>query len=105
MQCGPIRHQAGRAETLPSIQEVRPRFLDTVIGLPEAAGIQDVFKQLTQDPARNALIVADVLESYGEGRKIIILTGRTEHLERLESLLAGKIGNLFGSSRKGRHEA
>lgn len=95
MQCGPIRHQAGRAETLPSIQEVRPRFLDTPIDLPGAAGIQDVFKQLTQDPARNALIAADVLAAYAEGRKIIILTGRTEHLERLESLLAGKIGNLF----------
>jgi len=95
MQCGPIRHQAGRAETLPSIQEVRPRFLDTLIELPETAGIQDVFKQLTQDPARNALIAADVLAAYGEGRKIIVLTGRTEHLERLESLLAGKIDNLF----------
>ncbi len=80
MQCGPIRYQAGRNEKLSVIQKVHPRFLSTAINLPETAGIQDVFKKLVHDPERNALIVEDVLAAYAEGRKIIVLTGRTEHL-------------------------
>lgn len=95
MQCGPIRHQAGRSENMPSIQEVHPRFLDTVINLPETAGIQDVFKQLVHDPARNELIAADILAAYAEGRKLLVLSGRTEHLALLESHLIGKIDKLF----------
>ncbi len=95
MQCGPIRFQAGRKESLPIIQEVHPRFLDTRIDLPVTAGIQDVFKQLIQDSHRNAMIVADVIAAYAEGRKIIVLTGRTEHLQRLELELTGKIDHLF----------
>ncbi|NJD06450.1 MAG: DEAD/DEAH box helicase, partial [Methylococcaceae bacterium] len=95
MHCGPIRHQAGRMENMPSIQEVHPRFLDTVIDLPESAGIQDVFKQLVHDPARNTRIATDILSAYAEGRKLIVLTGRTEHLALLESHLAGKVEQLF----------
>lgn len=95
MQCGPIRHQAGRTEVMPSIQEVHPRFLDTTIDLPETAGIQDVFKQLVHDPARNARIAADILSAYAEGRKLIVLTGRTEHLALLESHLIRTVAPLF----------
>ena len=95
MQCGPIRHQAGRTENMPSIQEVHPRFLATAIDLPETAGIQGVFKQLVHDPARNARIATDILSAYTEGRKLIVLTGPTEHLALLESHLIGKIEQLF----------
>jgi superfamily II DNA or RNA helicase len=95
MQCGPIRYQAGRKESLSVIQEVRPRFLNTAIDLPESAGIQDVFKKLVQAPDRNATIVADVMAAYADGRKVIVLTNRTEHLKLLEIELTGKIGHLF----------
>ena len=95
MQCGPIRYQPGRNECLSVIQEVHPRFLNTAIDLPESAGIQDVFKKLVQDPDRNAIIVADVMAAYAEGRKVIVLTGRMEHLKLLEIELTGKIGPLF----------
>jgi superfamily II DNA or RNA helicase len=95
MQCGPIRHQPGRVEAHAFRQEVRPRFLDTHVELPEGAGIQELFKRLVHEPARNRHLLDDIRAAYGEGRKVIVLSSRTDHLSLLETELAGTVEHLF----------
>ena len=54
MQCGPIRYTAIKPESAPHDLEVVPRPLHKLIELPEGAGIQDVFRNLANDPERTA---------------------------------------------------
>lgn len=91
MQCGPIRHTAARPEGAPNDLEVMPRFRSMPIDLPVQAGIQDVFRQLTNDPARTIAIVEEVKAAFSAGRKVLVLTERTEHLDAIEAALGGVI--------------
>lgn len=95
MQCGPIRHTAARPESAPHDLSVIPRMLSGPIPLPDGAGIQDVFKTLADDTARTALIVSDVRSAYDQGRKVLVLTQRTEHVDVLEHALKGHVENLY----------
>lgn len=95
MQCGPIRHTAARPESAPHDLSVIPRMLSGPIPLPEGAGIQDVFKTLADDTGRTALIVSDVRSAYDQGRKVLVLTQRTEHVDVLEHALKGHVENLY----------
>jgi len=52
MQCGPIRHTAGRPAGAPHDLAVVPKSRYDRIDLPATAGIQDVFRQLANDLAR-----------------------------------------------------
>jgi superfamily II DNA or RNA helicase len=45
--------------------------------------IQQLYAQLTQDPARNRMIVDDVITAIEGGRSPIVLTERTDHLDYL----------------------
>ena len=93
MQCGPIRHTASRPDTAPSVLTVVPRWLP----MPEIStdnSIQALFQQLTQNEYRNSVIIEDVRAAYQEGRKIIVLTERTDHLELLKEKL-GSTENVF----------
>ncbi len=82
MQCGPIRHSASHPQTAPTQLEVWPQHVPTPSILPDSS-IQEVFRILAQDEKRNRRIVEDARAGYSEGRKILILTERTEHLELL----------------------
>jgi len=95
MQCGPIRHKAAKAGGAPRALEVIPRFLTTAIDLPQAAGIQDVFRCLAEDPARSQAIATDIIEAYREGRKVLVLTERTDHLEFIQAELGSAVDTLF----------
>lgn len=95
MQCGPIRHTAARPESAPHDLSVIPRMLSGPIPLPDGAGIQDVFKTLADDTGRTALIVSDVRSAYDQGRKVLVLTQRTEHVDVLEHALVGHVENLY----------
>lgn len=95
MQCGPIRHTAARPESAPHDLSVIPRMLSGPIPLPDGAGIQDVFKTLADDTGRTALIVSDVRSAYDQGRKVLVLTQRTEHVDVLERALKGHVENLY----------
>ncbi|QPN45510.1 DEAD/DEAH box helicase family protein [Priestia aryabhattai] len=95
MQCGPIRHTAARPESAPHDLSVIPRMLSGPIPLPDGAGIQDVFKTLADDTGRTALIVSDVRSAYDQGRKVLVLTQRTEHVDVLEHALMGHVENLY----------
>lgn len=95
MQCGPIRHEASRPESAPRALSVIPRLLATPLSSDPVMGIQDVFRQLADNVERSQRIVEDVLHAYRAGRSIIVLTERTEHLDKLEMALTGQIENLF----------
>jgi superfamily II DNA or RNA helicase len=94
MQCGPIRHSAKKPETAPSQLEVWPNYLPAS-GIPLDAPIQEVFHLVANDVARNRRIAADVLAAYREGRKILVLTERTEHLLLLKEALGEHLEHCF----------
>lgn len=95
MQCGPIRHTAARPETAPSDLLVVPQWLSRPIVVPEGSGIQDVFLQVSNDTERTERIVAAINAALEQGRKILVLTERTDHLSSLQDRLAGRVDNLF----------
>lgn len=65
------------------------------IVVPEGAGIQEVFKKLAEDTERTDVIVSEIMSAYQKGRKILVLTQRTEHVDALEKCLADRVENLF----------
>lgn len=95
MQCGPIRYTAAKPASAPHDLVVQPRSLLTRIDLPSEAGIQDVFRHLAIDQARTAAIAADVRDVYQQGRKVLVLTERTEHLDAILAALDGQVPTPF----------
>lgn len=89
MQCGPIRHTAATPAGAPRDLAVVPRFCQARFDLPPDAGIQEVFRHLACDPARNEAIAAEVRNAFALGRKVIVLTERTDHLGAIEAALDG----------------
>lgn len=87
MQCGPIRYTATKPAGAPHDLEVVPRSWFARIDLPAGAGIQDVFRHLADDHARTHAIAAEVKTVVDEGRKVLVLTERTEHLDAIRSAL------------------
>ena len=95
MQCGPIRHTALRPATAPHDLEVVPRIRSTRIDLPADAGIQDVFRQVAADAQRTAAIATEVIDALCLGRKILVLTERTDHLDAIEQALTNRVETVF----------
>ncbi len=91
MQCGPIRYTAAKPASAPHDLVVQPRSLFTRIDLPPEAGIQDVFRHLAIDQARTDAIAAEVRDAYQQGRKVLVLTERTEHLDAILAALDGRV--------------
>ncbi len=89
MQCGNIRHSAGKTDRLTASLEVRLQKLEAPI-LPQTASIQDVFRELCDDTSRNEHIVADIVNAWNEGRNILALTERIGHLMLLNERLVAK---------------
>ena len=94
MQCGPLRHSAKTQENIPELLEVWPRDLPAPV-IPPGSTIQDVFRIIAGDFRRNQHIAKDVLVSYSEGRKVLVLTERTDHLKLLQEAIDDSIENLF----------
>jgi superfamily II DNA or RNA helicase len=89
MQCGPIRHKAATPAGAPRDLDVVPRARLARIDLPQDAGIQDVFRHLANDPARTEAIAAEVRDAFTQGRKVLVLTERTQHLDAIAASLGG----------------
>jgi len=87
MQCGPIRYTAAKPASAPHDLEVVPRPRFVRIDLPPGAGIQDVFRHLANDRARTEAIAAEVKTVFDQGRKVLVLTERTEHLDAIQTAL------------------
>lgn len=89
MQCGPIRCQMA-----PQLNALAMRLIarETNFALPqeEDVRIQDVFRALIGNEERNALIVRDVLQALGRGRRCLILSQWKEHCQALARGLSEK---------------
>ena len=96
------RHTAAKPTSAPHDLAVTPRTFHTRIDLPQEAGIQDVFRHLATDQARTDAIAAEVENAYGQGRKVLVLTERTEHLDAIHSpsLSSTSLNYLFTSKRR-----
>jgi len=87
MQCGSIRHTASQSEDAPHDLAVTPRFRSSLIDVPADAGIQDVFRHLANDPSRTAAVAEEVATAAQQGRKVLVLTERTEHVNAIAKAL------------------
>jgi superfamily II DNA or RNA helicase len=114
MQCGPIRHRVdarSEASKRPFDHVVRIRDtsfqLQATLDIPSPS-IQDVFKEMVADEARNDLIFDDVLWALEAGRSPVVITERTAHLEiiakRLERFARHVIVLRGGQSEKQRRD-
>jgi len=88
MHCGPIRHTAARPKESLHNLEVVPRTRFTHGNLPSDARIQDVFREIALDLARTSAIADEARIAFGQGRKVLVLTERTDHLDDIASELA-----------------
>ena len=95
MQCGPIRHTAVRSASAPHDLEVTPVSRHGRIDLGTDAGIQDVFRHLANDTLRTQAIVAEIKTAFESGRKVLVLTERTEHLDAIGAVLDGQVSAHF----------
>ena len=94
MQCGPIRYSVARPGNSPVQMEVWPQSLLAPNISPESV-IQDVFRILAEDVGRTRRIAQDILTAYQEGRKVLVLTERTKHVEMLREALGDVIEYCF----------
>ena len=112
MQCGPVRHRVD-AKT----QATARPFAHTVIVRPtafQAANVekdqrvqfQSLYRELIGDETRNQRICDDVIQAVRDGRSPLVLTERSDHLDRLANGLSGSIRHLLvlrgGTGRKQR---
>jgi superfamily II DNA or RNA helicase len=94
MQCGPIRHIAQRPAGSPQILELVSR-THQLEGLPTDLPIQELMRRLVEDPHRTDRIVAEALACWAEGRKLLLLSERTDHITAIAAALAGQVPHLF----------
>lgn len=112
MQCGPVRHRVdARSEAAKRPFDHVVRIRDTSFQLQATLNaslpsIQDVFKAMVADEARNGFIFDDVLHALEAGRSPVVITERTAHLEilakRLERFVRHVIVLRGGQSEKQR---
>jgi superfamily II DNA or RNA helicase len=95
MQCGPIRHTAAKPANAPHDLEVIPLIRNAQINLAQDARIQDVFHHIANDNHRTVAIATQIESAFKQGRKVLVLTERTEHLHAIESALKNNIAPLF----------
>ncbi len=90
MQCGPIRHTSAPPANAPKDLSITPRRLKTRVDIPANDGIQAIFRHLAKDDARTETIANDIADTCKAGRKILVLTERTDHLKAIQAALSGK---------------
>jgi superfamily II DNA or RNA helicase len=83
MQCGPIRHAAPPPASAPHDLEVIPRILSQPVPIPEGIEIQDIFRTLAEDQERTVAIADETQRAVEDGRKVLVLTERTDHLDSI----------------------
>ncbi len=101
MQCGPVRHRVhAKAQALARPFEhrvlVQPTAFQSCRDADSDARVefQALYRELVADEQRNRRICDDVAQCVRDGRSPLVLTERSEHLDRLEQMLAGRVPNL-----------
>jgi superfamily II DNA or RNA helicase len=95
MQCGPIRYKATTPPGAPHTLEVVPHICDKEVDISPERGIQDVFRCLANDRIRTEGVAAEVSEAYRHGRKVLVLTERTDHLSAIQTALQDRLAPVF----------
>ena len=95
LQCGPIRHRATKASDTPADCEVIPQVSEVRGPLSPETGIQEVFRLLAHDRERGTAIAIAVERAFAAGRKTLVLTERSDHLEILAEALRARVAPLF----------
>jgi len=95
MQCGAIRHTAVRAASAPHDLKVIPHSRFERIDIAADAGIQDVFRHIANDHTRTGAIAQEVRAAFDSGRKVLVLTERTEHLDAIAATLNDMVPTPF----------
>ena len=94
MQCGPIRHTAQRPAGAPQTLELVSR-THQLEGVSADLPIQELMRRMVEDQSRSDRIVAEALACWEEGRKLRLLSERTDHITALATALAEQVPNLF----------
>ena len=102
MQCGPVHYRVdakeqARARPFTHSVLVRPTgFRPMSAANPDVRSqFHELYDDLISDESRNQLICQDIVQAVREGRSSVVLTERTEHLERLAELLSREIRHLI----------
>jgi len=98
MQCGPTRFSMSArtmTETTPFEHKVIPRHTEFQTAAEADITIHDIYSALIGDPARNEMIVADLIRAVEAGRSPLLLTGRTDHLQYFAESLNGRVKHIF----------
>ncbi|MBQ7477678.1 MAG: DEAD/DEAH box helicase family protein [Selenomonadaceae bacterium] len=93
MQLGPVRYrltEKDRAAMQEFRHEIAPRFTGFSPVTQETPNINDLYKLLISDKARNKLLAGDILAAVDKGRTPLVLTKFKEHAELLFGLLKEK---------------
>ena len=103
MECGPVRHRVDAKKMdafgmFRHVVRVRPTPFVPKTDELECEGtakFADIVSALSNDTARNGMIVRDVVECVREGRSPVVISERREHLDILENLLRGTADHLI----------
>ncbi len=87
MYCGAIRHTSARPKESLHNLEVLTRSRFTSGHLPSDARIQDIFREIALDHDRTVAIAEEAMKAFGQGRKVLVLTERTDHLDDIASVM------------------
>ena len=98
MQCGPVRHRVdaraqAAARPLEHTVLVRPTAFHPASGTSADKRIefQALYQLFVNDETRNRAISDEIVQAVREGRSPLVLTERSEHLDRFESVLSANI--------------
>ncbi len=95
MQCGPIRHRASQPTGAPQTLELVSRTHQLPATLPSDLPVQELMRRLAQDQGRTDQIVAEALAAWQEGRNVLLLSERTDHITAIASALEPQVNVLF----------
>lgn len=97
MQCGPVRHEISLKSTAAALLRLDLIVHETLSDpVPvENPAIQDVLRGIAEDEERNAMVCADVLAALAKRRNCVVLTQRTDQIDRfVRRLAAGGVSPL-----------
>jgi len=95
MQCGPIRHVAEKPASAPQRLEVQTRTVFNHLDIAPDTGIQEIFRLIASNIERTRMIADEALAAFHEGRKVLVLTERTEHLDAIGQALMPEVPSLM----------
>ena len=82
MQCGPIRFQTSAKSQGHSEQKLSVYIKQILSQQAQGPGdIATMYRELSEDPVRNQVILDDMIAAFNEGRNLLLLTNRVKHLD------------------------